>query len=61
MCLRIGVAGPAVWAGGCSSDKIPSLGTSICCRRGPKKDKKKINGTLNVHVLIHLQMTIEKT
>ena len=25
----------------CSSDSIPSLGASICCRCGPKKKKKK--------------------
>ena len=28
-------------AGRGSSDLTPSLGTSICCRRGPKKKKKK--------------------
>ena len=26
-------------AGSCSSDSTPSLGTSICCRCGPKKQK----------------------
>ena len=29
-------------AGNCSSDATPSLGTSICCRYGPKKQKRKI-------------------
>jgi len=28
-------------AGSCSSKLTPSLGTSICCRCGPKKKKKK--------------------
>ena len=28
-----------VWAGSCSSDSTPSLGTSTCC--GPKKRKNK--------------------
>jgi len=28
-------------AGGCSSNWTPSLGTSICCRCGPKIEKKK--------------------
>ena len=30
-----------VEAGGCSSEVTPSLGTSICCRCGPKKTKNK--------------------
>ena len=30
-----------VWASSCSSDLIPSLGTSTCHRRGPKKQKHK--------------------
>ena len=29
-----------VWAGGCSFDETPSLGTSMCCRCGPKKQKQ---------------------
>ena len=42
------VKGPALlWAvlkaGGCSSDSIPSLGTSICCGSGPRKGKKTKN------------------
>ena len=32
-----GLAVPVVWAGSCSSDLTPSLGTSICCGCGPKK------------------------
>ena len=30
-----------VSVGGCSSDLTPSLGTSICCKCGTKKVKKK--------------------
>ena len=37
--FRVAVA--VVQASGCSSDLRPSLGTSICCRCGPKKTKKK--------------------
>ena len=40
-CLRSFVAVAVVQAGSCSSDSTPSLGTSICCRNGPKKKKKK--------------------
>ena len=29
------------YAGGCNSDSTPSLGPSICCGSGPRKDKKK--------------------
>ena len=29
------------WAGSCSSDSTPGLGTSMCYRCGPKKTKKK--------------------
>ena len=35
------VAVAVVWASSCSSDSIPSLGTSICCQCGPKKAKKR--------------------
>ena len=31
----------AQWVVGYSSDSTPSLGTSICCRCGPRKGKKK--------------------
>ena len=36
---RVAVA--VVWAGSCSSQLIPSLRTSICCRCSPKKQRKK--------------------
>ena len=39
--LRSGVAMAVVWAGSCSSDSTPSLGTSICHGCGPKKEKKR--------------------
>ena len=32
---------PQCWAGSCSSDLTPSLGTLVCCGYGPKKMKKK--------------------
>ena len=38
--LRSCVAVAVVWAGSYSSDWIPGLGTSICCRCSPKKQKK---------------------
>jgi len=41
MWLRSGVAVAVTEAGSCSSDLTPSLGTSICCRCGSKKEKKK--------------------
>ena len=34
------VAVAVVQAGNCSSDSTPSLGTSMCCRCGPKETKK---------------------
>ena len=34
-CIAVAV----VWAGRCSPDSTPSLGTSICCECGPKKQK----------------------
>ena len=39
MWLRSGVA--VAVAGSCSSDSTPRQGTSICCKSGPKKDKKR--------------------
>ena len=36
---RTAVAVAVAWASSCSSDSIPSLGTSICPRYGPKKKK----------------------
>ena len=41
MSLRSSVAMAMAQAGSCSSNSTPSLGTSICCRRGPKKGEKK--------------------
>ena len=37
--LRSGVA--VAVPGSCSSNLTPSVGTSICCRCGPKKEKRK--------------------
>ena len=47
MWLGSGVAVAMVWAGSCSSDSTPSLGTSICHWCSPKKKgkKKKIHKT----------------
>ena len=39
--LGSGTAVAVVWAGSCSSDQTPSLGTATCHRCGPKKTKKK--------------------
>ena len=41
--MRLGshVAVAVAWAGSCSSDSTPSLGTSICLRCGPKTQKIK--------------------
>ena len=36
-CVAVAVA----WAGSCSSDSTPHLGTSKCCGGGPKKTKNK--------------------
>ena len=36
-CVAVAVA----QGSSCSSDSTPSLGTSICCRCGPKKTKEK--------------------
>ena len=36
-----------VLAGGCSSDSIPGLGTSICLGCGPKRQKTKKKKTKN--------------
>ena len=37
----LALPGAEMQAGGCSSNWTPSLGTSICCRCGPKKTKEK--------------------
>ena len=40
-----------VYASSCSSNSTPSLGTSICCRCGPKKIKqKKPTKTVITHI-----------
>ena len=36
-CVSVAVA----QAGSCSSDSTPSLGTSVCCGGGPKKQNKQ--------------------
>jgi len=41
--LGSGIAVALAQAGGYSSDSTPSLGTSICCGCGPRKDKKQTN------------------
>ena len=41
----------AVEAGSCSSDSVPNLGTSIGCKYGPKKTKRKEMGQHGVLVL----------
>ena len=43
--LGSGVAVVVVQASSCSSGQTPSLGTSICCRCGPKKQKNKTKKT----------------
>ena len=39
--MWLGSAGAVAVASSCSSDSTLSLGTSICCRLGPKKQKNK--------------------
>ena len=41
MWLGSGIAVAVMQAGSCRSNLTPSLGTSICCRCDPKKEKKK--------------------
>ena len=41
MWLRSIVAVAVAWAGSCSSDSVPSLGTSICCGCSALKKRKK--------------------
>ena len=45
--LRSCMATAVVWAGGYSSNWTPGLGTSLCCRCGPK-DKKDKQGRMQV-------------
>ena len=44
----------------CSSNSTPSLGTTICCRCGPKKQKKKKSFKL-FHIHVFLPMLAELT
>ena len=48
-------------AGSCSSDLTPSLGTSICFKCGPKKQKKKkvLLGTFFYFLYLELIRRIE--
>ena len=48
--MRLGcsMASAVLWAGSCSSDLTPSLGTSIAAC-GPKKQKNKKNSDRKVH------------
>ena len=55
MRLRSCIAAAAVQAGSCSSNKTPSLGTSICHRCSPKKKKKKKK---DCRELAHLPFTM---
>ena len=41
MLLGSDITVAVVWAGNCSSDSTPSLGTSICSRCGPKRQAKE--------------------
>ena len=55
MQLGSGVTVPVAQPGSCSSDLTPSLGISICCEFGPKKQnkpKKKIKK--KIRILMHL-------
>ena len=55
--LRSGMVVALVQASSCSSDSTPSLGTSICCRCGPKKTKTK-GKKRRKHVFYILQSSI---
>ena len=46
MQLRADVAVAIAQASSCSTDWTPSPGTSICCRCGPKKQKKKSSASI---------------
>ena len=53
-----------VQAGSCSSDSTPILGTSICCRCSPKKQKSKITCSLKLShaklILFLLKIKLDK-
>ena len=52
--LRTHIAVAMVWAGSCSSDSTPSLGTSICSGCSPKKQNK--NKTYQYWLLLPAKM-----
>ena len=45
-------------AGGYSSDLTPSLGTSICCRCGPRKGKKTNKQTKKTFLSFFLSLSL---
>ena len=47
MQLGSSVAVAVAKAGSCSSELTSSLGTSICCTRGPRKGKKNLVDIIN--------------
>ena len=51
MWLGSGFAVAMVQAGSCSSNEIPSLGTSICCRCGPEKQTNKQTKNLKTNII----------
>ena len=58
-CIVVAVAQASSY----SSDSTPSLGTSICHRYGPKKQKEKNKKTFQIHKLLeclHLHIIKEK-
>ena len=57
--LRFGMA--VAVAGHYSSDLTPSLGTSICCGRSPKKTKKKKSEQFSPFSVVHLLPLTSKT
>ena len=62
MWLRSGVVLAVVWAGSCSSDLTPSLGTSICMDVALKRPKKLCISMSTLHIYayayrhIHIQI-----
>ena len=53
-CVAVAGAG----ADRCSSNSTPSLGTSICCRFGPKKSKTNLTKTIKRYHLTLVRMAI---
>ena len=49
------------WTSGCSSDSTPSLGTSRCHRRGPKKQNKQTNKKFTRCLHINFPTTLGAT